>query len=372
MKIFIIRRWNEKNPNNEIRYRLESDDYTLKFDYTSNETSNFKLTYSSGTNLDIVFGDFIYVPDYKWIGVIKEYDKDSMSVTAGDILNVYQMPVVTPPHVHLTDGAGAIFGKLSNPQDVLKLDMFNWTNSVKMSTDVSLSFSDSDKLDVIEFREYAQKILLNTRADDRTTPSNVDNYGLTYWVDSISTIQTKTGSDIKINMVLGTTNNRKTPFAYNTDKKKQRFIKDLIITDKNISYNSVILYNVNGSFNSQWYLDMVFGGISQVKPSTSQYPIYTKGIIYDPSTGENPPTPAQVAAGQLPVNQSNSFSFKFSKLQGYISYEDVEIGSWIQVDIVENGSVVRTVKGSVSKLEVSKEDISVTVGQDTPRLKLSL
>jgi hypothetical protein len=372
MKIYTIRRWDGTHPNNRIMYRLETESYTLNYDYTSNQTSNFTVTYGYKDKLDIVFGDFIYVPDYKWIGIVKEYNKDSLEITAGDIFNAYQMPVPAYSYEFYDDAAGKLMGYLSTPQDILKLDMFNWSMENTGNTGTPISFSDGDGLQVLAFHDWANKVLLNARSDLNAT-HKIETYGLHIWVDSITNITKNGKPDIQINMVLGVTKQRKTPFAYALDKKEHRFITDLEITDKNINYNSVILYNPNGSVHSQYYMDMVYGDVVTTKPPTNQYPLYTTGVVYDPdSTQEDPPTPLQVAAGQLPINQSNSFVFKFSQTQNYITIDDVEIGAYIEMNLIEKGAVTRTLKGSITKLEITKDQVTVTLGQDTPRLKLSL
>lgn len=371
MILYIIKRWTKDDPKNQITNRLQTIDYTLVFDYGSNSTSSITISYPNEIRKNIFEGDLVYIPDFKYAGIVKAYDNDTHKLTVGHILNIYQFPQALPNTVHFSDAIGSLYEQLSSigsgSYPELKTDVVTWSMDSGMSkSDTSIYFGestgDSGDVNIVSFWEFASKIVLNSRG----TRTQVK--GVRLIAESVTT---KGPKGTLINMRITETRAVTKRFAYDQLEEHHRFITDLEVNDKLLTQNSVILFDKKGAKLSQWYLNMDDGSVTQARPPISQYPIYIGGYTYDP-TAENAPSAASVAAGQLPVNQSDSFTFKIPLSQGYIEPEDVMANTYIELDMTERKVVTRTLKGIVSKLEITPKQMSVTVGMQKPRLKLTL
>lgn len=371
MILFIIKRWTKDNPKNEITNRLQAIDYNLIFDYSSNATSSITISYPNEIRKNIFEGDLVYIPDFKYAGIIKAYDNDTHKLTVGHILNIYQFPQALQNTVHFSDAIGSLYDQLSSISSgtypELKTDVVTWSMDSGMdASDTSISFGTSSGettgINIISFWDFASKIILNSRG----TRTQVK--GIRLIAEGVTTSGPK---GALINMRITETREVEKRFAYEQFEERHRFITDLEVNDKLLTQNSVILYDTQGNKLSQWYLNMADGSVTQARPPIDQYPIYIGGHSYDP-TAEDAPSAASVAAGQLPVNQSDSFTFKIPLSQGYIEPEDVMANTYIELDMTEHKVVTRTLKGIVSKLEITPKEMSVTVGMQKPRLKLTL
>lgn len=369
MLVYIIRRWDDKNPNNQITNRFDIKDYELVIDYTSNSTSKFKIQAEHEIRSEIKASDFIYVPDFKWIGLIKEYDKSSHEIVAGDILNAYQFPYYVDPITKFADIAGWIVNQLEQSKTKfpeLKMDMFNWTNTTTTRAVVTMDYNNGG---IEKFRDIAQDLLLRGRITDTTR-----DLGFRIYVDNIDNTSTAP-KGLQINMAIGVTSQPSTTkFVYSEDKGRRRVVENLEIKDKQLTQTSVILYNEDGTEKGQYWLDQNYGSVIPNRPSTSMYPIYVGGYVIKEttSTDEIPPTDLQIAASQLPVNQANNFTFTISKTQGFIGLKDILPGTVISVSIVKGTDVERVLKGAISTLSVNESEYKVTVGQDRPKLVLTI
>lgn len=368
MELFIIRRWDATHPKNEITNRLEYFDYNIVYNYSSNQTSDFSIAYPYTVRKEIFQGDFLYAPDFKYIGIIKSYDPNTGKLIVGDILNAYRYPHVFPSDVVFTNPAGALIdglNKAKNDYPELKVDMINWSSDAMLQSRTTINFGSSQQgYEVVDFWEFASKLMMQSRGTDQTK-------GLRIIVDNVVT---NGPNGVQINMRLTQTNSLKTQLAYHqkeSEKDYNRFITSLDVNDKVLTQNSVILYNKNGDMLSQWYLDMNTGNVSNQKPNSSQYPIYIGGHIYD-TEQKDAPSQYDVAVGQLPINQSDSFVFTVPTTQKYLNFDDVMTNTLITLSLVENDAVVRTLKGSVTTVKISQTDFEVSVGMDTPKLKLQI
>lgn len=381
MLIYTIRRWNGNNPNNEItnRFDISDGDWTLNLDYSANTTSSFKVTNTGEIRESILSGDFVYVPEFQWIGMVKEYNKDSHEITVGDIFNAYQFPVAVYSDAHFNDGVGTILQYLqdiskSGKYPELKMDMFDWSFDPTGNTSVDVSFGQSQGgMEIIEFHDFVWKMIVKMRSTTGTAPNQVVK-GIRWFVDNIDTSGT-TNHGLKINMRLGVTKTAGPgKFAWSEDLDKHRFIQNLEIEDKRLTKNSVILYNDLGAVRAQYYIDMTYSGVTTNRPDSSKWPIYVGGYLVkdEDLTKEDAPTLAQIAAAQLPVNQSSNFKFDVSQYQDYIDWQDIQPGTIIEMSIVKGTLETRKIQGMVTKLEITSETMHVEVGLDKPRLTLTL
>ena len=365
MLIYIISRWTSSNPITTITNRLEASDYELVFDYSSNQTSSFTISYPNSIKKDIESGDLVYIPDFKFSGVVHSYDNDTYKLTVGDILNIYQYPQALPGTVYFDDAAGTLFDNLNQFSDLvmpeMKVDMFNWSMDSMDKTDTTISFNDSSDYSIVGFWEFASKLMLKSRG----TRTQVK--GLRIVTDNI----TNTQKGIQFNMRLTQTESDKTEFAYAPKEESHRFITNLEINDKMLTINSVVLFDKSGAKLSQWYLNLSDGSVSKARPPKDQYPVYIGGYIHD-TTQEDAPSELQVATGQLPVNQSDSFTFDIPMSQQYIDYNDVMVNTYIKMNVVEGTTPIRVLTGVVSSLKVTPNLMSVTAGMAKPKLKLQL
>ena len=365
MEMYIIARWDSSNPKTRITNRVDISDYELLFEYSSNQTSSFTIAYPNSVMEDINSGDLVYVPDYKFSGVVHSYDKDTYKLTVGNVLNVYQFPQALPGTVYFEDAAGALFDNLTQFSELvmpeMKVDMFNWSMDAMDKTDTTISFNDTSDYSIVDFWEFASKLILKSRG----TRTQVK--GIRIVTDGIANTQ----NGIQFNMRLTQTEAVKTEFAYAPKEDSHRFITNLEVNDKMLTINSVILFDKNGNQLSQWYLNLSDGSVSKGRPPKDQYPVYIGGYIHDP-TQEDAPSELQVATGQLPVNQSDSFTFDIPMSQEYIDYNDVMVNTYITMKIVEGTTPIRVLTGVVSSLKVTPDLMTVTAGLAKPKLKLQL
>ena len=88
---------------------------------------------------------------------------------------------------------------------------------------------------------------------------------------------------------------------------------------------------------------------------------------------ETKPTLLQAATAQLPVNQSDNFSFTMNATQRLVPVDSVMAGTRITVNVVDDKNISqRTLVGVVSTLEVTESLITVKVGMLRPRLTLTI
>lgn len=366
MELFIIKRWDIDHPKNEITNRLEYFDYEITFNYSSNQTTTFTVAYIHTVRRDIFQGDILYAPDFKFAGIVKSYDPSTGKIVVGDALNIYQYPQALPNMVTFNDPAGTLINQLNsvatNQYPEMKTEMFSWV----MATDTppsktTINYGNGQKgMNIVEFWEFASKIMSHSRGTDQTK-------GLRIYVDNVTTMN---DNGVRIVMKLANTKTTKSEFAYHMkDPNANRFIENLEVNDKVLTKNSVIIYDENGNKLSQWYLHMDTGKVDKVKPNPDQYPIYIDGYILDTSQQDHP-SELEAAVGQLPINQSDSFTFEVPMTQGYITYEDVMVNTLISMALVDGKKTTRVLRGSVTTLKVTQEKMSVSVGMEKPRLTL--
>ena len=180
-------------------------------------------------------------------------------------------------------------------------------------------------------------------------------------------------------MKIDETATTQTDFKYDItpESKKNRVIQNLVIEDKKLTHNAVVMFDsVTGDNLGTYFLDMNSGQVVNTIPNKAQWPIYYSGYLYDQNTTqptESRPTLLQAATAQLPVNQSDNFSFTMNATQRLVPVDSVMAGTRITVNVVDDKNISqRTLVGVVSSLEVTESLITVKVGMLRPRLTITI
>ena len=375
MLVYTIRRWDAAHTKNEVTNRVDTSKWKIVYDWVSNTTSSFTIANPLNLRNKINPGDFLYAPDHKYVGLIKEYDEKTGELTVGHIFNAYQFPVQKVYNtMKFTSIASEIQTRLTAVNGVypgLKLDMINWTFDVQGNTDATIHFGDgNDNLNVLTWWDYASKLMVNSRG------TNVPGTGLRVYATGITNTSDK---GIQINMKLDETATTQTDFKYDItpESKKNRVIQNLVIEDKKLTHNAVVMFDsVTGDNLGTYFLDMGSGQVVTSIPNKSQWPIYYSGYLYDQTNNqpnESKPTLLQAATAQLPVNQSDNFSFTMNATQRLVPVDSVMAGTRITINVVDDKNISqRTLVGVVSTLEVTESLITVKVGMLRPRLTLTI
>lgn len=322
---------------------------------TENLTSSFIVDPSESLSSidEISSGDIVVIDGFVYL--VKTIDGHTF--TGSNIINLFQMSDLATGVVTTSDITSYITSliqtgiSMTQMQNAFTVNLTSNGNAYKhaasIPVDTSISASEQTMAAIPDMYYKAIAASLYERiATLKAQPTSASQIGL--YVDA---------HEIKSHGV-----------NYFTEQPHlNRGVSKLSINDKQIDFNAANVKSTDGKVSQIYYLNQD-GSVTTSLPSwiTS---IRATGNLYD-STQQSS-TPDQIAKSVLPTSQGANLSLTISKTSPHAPF--AELGNiWtIQVHNHDPRVVSRTLKGTITQLKETSDDIEITFGFNNPHLTLT-